>query len=221
MAAGHALRGLVGQGMDGKKRQTGGQIELVGFADASAASGMIVAPKSCVALIYAWGPGGSGCAGTGSPGGGGGGGAVYKRVRLSARQSITYACGVRGVPVTDDGNVQPGNDTTDTTVTLPSGAVVTAGGGKKGNGGAPGVGGVASGGDLNRSGANGFGSGGTAAGFADLVPGLAGGAGGALGGNGSAGSAAGGGGGAGSGGMGSISGAGANGRVLIMLVRTV
>jgi hypothetical protein len=148
---GQKLRGLVAQGVSGRKSYRDAMLELVGGATATSGTGSITAPRACQAMIWAWGPGGSGSS-TGP--GGGGGGALFKRLTISPGQKISWAIGTPG----GAGANPDGQDGTDTTVTLPSGLVMTAGAGK----GAPDVpfqpggdGGLATGGDLNRPGGKG------------------------------------------------------------------
>ncbi|WP_452418380.1 glycine-rich domain-containing protein [Phenylobacterium soli] len=221
-------------------------LELVGIADGQSGAGSIIAAKPCVAVIYAIGGGASG--GSGSPReiGGGGGAALLKTVKMAKGQTISWAVGAGAAA---SGLATYGFDGGDTTVTLPNGFVLTAGGGKAGSAVSPtGNGGMARGGDVNRAG----GAGG-ASGSAGTSGGLGGGSGGATnaggGGGGGAGfsdvssiglSLAGGNGGAGQpvggsdGGAGSTfgaggggtqngakqGGAGASGRVLVLLART-
>lgn len=205
------LRGLVAQNVGGRKSMVGALLQLLGvtLVSASGATGVITAPRNCIALIYLKGPGGSGGANGSGATGAGGGAALFKLVRMTATQALNYALGVvgAGVVATSDGN-----DATDSTVTLPNGQVLTAGGGKKGLQlfTAPGgKGGVATGGDINRNGADGgtgnggvngqsaapgggaggagsgggnLGGGGAQAGFGDIATLLAGGNGGQAGG---------------------------------------
>lgn len=216
------LRGLVAQGMSGRK--PGSALSLSDLPIVAATgSGVATASWDCWALIYAWGPGGSGGSGSGNSGapGGGGGGALFKRLRLSRGQTISYSVGTPGAGATTD---TPGNSATDTTVTLPTGVVLTAGGGKGGPltlGTASGLGGASVGGDLNRTGSDGGSysgtrAGGNGAGFADLVSSFGGGLG-SAGGTTVAGSAPGG----GSGGIAvaGTTGAGGAGKIIIVLVR--
>jgi hypothetical protein len=231
---GQKLRGLVGQGMDGRKFYRDALFDLVGIVDVTSGSGSIIAPRSCVALIYAFGPGASG---SGQNGGGGGGSALFKRLRLIQGQTINYTVGTPGAQ-----NAGSGFDATDTTIAPPFGVVLTAGGGKTNIGAAGGLAGAASGGDINRSGGAGGaatlaglpgtgggvggagggvsagGGGGGGAGFSDIGPGLSGGAGSAgnLGATAAGGAYGGGSGGSQSGGT---SGAGGPGRVAIWLLR--
>jgi hypothetical protein len=223
-----------------RKDVSGAVLEVVGVVDASSGTGSITAAKTCTALIYLGGAGGSGADDTTNAAGGGGGAAVFKRMRLAKGQTLSYSVGAAGAAV----NASSGHDGGDTTVTLPNGLTLTAGGGKAGptgvvNGGA---GGIATGGDINRNG----GAGGSGSGGSGASGGIGGGAGGAGGSgsnrggggggagfsdvasffNGAGGGQGGGGGGVGGGsyggGGGSInltSGAGAAGRVVIWLVR--
>lgn len=227
------LVGQYAQRMTSRQSYAGGRVELIGVIDATS-SGSMMAPRTCIALIWAWGGGASGFGNTGAQGGGGAGG-VFKFFRISKGQTISYTVGAGGAGTT---NHLAGNDGGNSTVTLPNGLVLTAGGGK-GNG----TGGTASGGDLNRpggagglgaagaTGANGAlggavdsgaGGGGGAGGFTDRTVGMTGGAGsaGASGGPSAAGAV--GGGGSGSSTISSgTSGAGGAGRVLIHFVKAI
>lgn len=157
MAAGQPLRGLVGQSMSGRKPKA--FPALVRQIDESLGASSFTATKAAVALIYAWGAGGSGARdGSNVASGGGGGGAGYKRIRITPGQVISWSIGV--------GGAAPGSDLTDgspgtaTTVTLPTGVVLTAGGGQGGaRGSSPrtgGLGGVVSGPwDIARTGGKG------------------------------------------------------------------
>jgi hypothetical protein len=239
MATGQKLRGLVGQGMNGRRNRAM-QLAAVPVV-ATSGSGVVTARRACVALIFAWAPGGSG----GSDGSGAGGGAaLFKRVYLPRGAALSYSIGAPGAGVSSSSN---GNDGGDTTVTLPSGQVLTAGGGKAGTVADPaagGLGGVATGGDINRRGGDGGryqsgslglsgspgqgagagaggaansnrGGGGGGAGLADLLSDLIGGGGSdASGVSSAAGSAPGG----GSGGGQSASGNGGAGKVIIVLI---
>lgn len=232
--AGQKLRGLVGQGMSGR-RSVDNPIDVVGIIDATSGSSTFVAPKKCIAHVFVFGGGASGAVG-GSNGGGGGGAACYQRIRLVRGGEISYSVGVGGIGVSSTSDGVNGGDSI---VTLPNSTVLFAGGGKKGTN-LGGAGGIASGGAINRAGgaggnqglpgANGDigggvgggtviqGGGGGAAGFSDIALTLVGGA----GSSGSitlslAGSSPGGGSGAGA--TGNSSGSGGGGRVYILAVR--
>lgn len=174
------IRGLVGQNLGGAKSFADARIFVRGAhrlqnTSISPLSGSITVPEACDALIYLWGGGG---AGTPAGSGGAGAGALFKRVRLARGQTLAYSLGGVGLNSAGGSGI-PGGDGQDSTVTLPSGVVLTAGGGG-GNGGTPGL---ARGGDVNRrggyngtiaefGGANGSGGsygGGGAAGFSDLI----------------------------------------------------
>lgn len=178
----------------------------------TAGAGTFTVPVGITALkIELWGPGGGGGGGTitGGPGGedgGGGGGGAYLKLNsapVSAGLVVSYSVGSAGVYDVMSDNGTDGGNTTCTTFSL------VAQGGKKGTaalGSAGGLGGTATGGNVNLTGANGTaqGPGGNSAN---------GGAGGASGG---AGIFPGGGGSGGlSGGANSNGGDGANGKVLI------
>ncbi len=239
MSSGQKLRGLVGQPMSGRKTYRDTVPNVLSLTDVTAGSALVTASTPCWALIYLQGAGASGSADVGACGGGGGGAALSKKVRLAARQSLAYAVGAPGLGVAATSD---GNDGSDSTVILPNGQVLRAGGGKRGITGVGGVGGVATGGDINRPGGpggnaggadpglsggtgggsgglgNSGGGGGGGAGFSDLGAGFLGGAGsaGVNGGTSAAGGAAGGSGGGGGNGN---SGAGGAGRVIVWLVR--
>jgi hypothetical protein len=220
--AGQPIRGLTAQSMRGTKRfRTRLAAPPVNL---TTGSGTVTARSKCFAHIFAWGAGASGQGGTGAAGGAGGGGALYKRVPLQAGDVLTYAVGVGGL-----GSAGVPNPGTDTTITLPNGATLTAGG-------ATGLqGGQASGGDVNRRGGNGgttglagspgdhggpggaagggSGGGGGSAGLDDILPDYVGAAGGA--GGGSFGGSPGG----GSGGNAGMSATAGNGLLVIVLVQ--
>lgn len=235
------LLGLVAQGMNGKKSLAGAQIDLLDFAQPTSGSSSIKAPRRCIALIYAFGAGASGQSVAVAASGSGGAAAGYRFLRLSPLQSISWVVGAPGASAT--GSL--GNNGGDTTITLPGGSVLIAGGGKAGlsapvgglggvasglwtlarngaPGGAPGVNGGSAGPGGGSGGAQAggaWGGGGGSAGFGDSVPLLAGGAGSA--GDSAGGSIAGGnyGGGSGGGTSGDPSGAGGLGAVFIWLLR--
>lgn len=241
MGAGQKLRGLVGQGLSGRKSYREVRAAVVGFADSSSGSNAIVTQVQCQALLYAFGPGAAGEQGVATGGGGGGGAACFRRIRLGANQTISWSLGIAGVA--PGGAGLPGGDATDTTITIP-GYTIRAGGGKGGGGVSAGVGGAgggASGGDINRNGGAGgsggsaglsgslgggiggstdgsHGGGGGGAGFGDDYFAFAGGAG-TAGGNGVAATGGVTGGGSGATGSGAINGSGALGRVYITLLR--
>lgn len=189
----HGLRGFVGQGMDARK--TAGRPTLLAIKDTTSSTDSYTATTGCIALIYAWGAGGSGSLDGSQASGGGGGAAGYKRLRMTAGQVLSWSVGAGAAAPTT-----VGIDGGDTTVTLPGGLVLTAGGGKGGADGAVagGAGGVASGSwDVARNGGAGgpgggsataggsptgggtggaasgnYGGGGGSAGFTDKVSGL-------------------------------------------------
>lgn len=170
MAQGYGPRG------DQPRRATaGGRIIAIGLITTSGA-GAVLAPENCVVQSWLWGGGASGVNASASGlngSGGGGASALYKRFVLSRGQSFLY-------DIAAGGAAQPsvnvlGNDGGDSTLTLPSGLVVRAGGGK-----ALGAGGIATGGDINRPGASvvsNSSAGGDAASFSDIGSLLAGGVG--------------------------------------------
>jgi hypothetical protein len=161
------IKGFVAQGMDGRKNRS--PVRLVAIKVSTSGSGSYTAIAECEALIYAWGAAGSGALDSGSVASGAGAGAAgYKRVPLARGQVLSWSVGTGGAET--DADPSNGNDGGDTTVTLPWGLVLTAGGGKRGVRGASpqtgGLGGQCSGAwDLARAGGNG-GNGVTAAGTA-------------------------------------------------------
>lgn len=184
------LRGLVGQSMSGARPRS--LPTLIDYKETTTAtSGSYTASVDCWVLLYAWGGGGSGAADTATAAGGGGAGAGYLRYRLGRGRTIAWSVGAGGAGVT--GNVD-GNDGATTTVTLPNGQVLTAGGGAKGlrltggsggacvgpwtvsrsggAGGASAAGGSPTGGGTGGALSGSYGGGGGAAGFSDLNPGL-------------------------------------------------
>ena len=167
------LRGFVGQGVDGRKRNDRPPRMVILPVFATSGSGVVFAPTKCVALIAAWGAGGSGANQVllGTAGGGGGGGFLAKRVRLAKGQSISFSVGLPGLGVPTDTD---GNNGGATTVTLPSGVVLTAGGGAKGTSTGGGLGGTSQNGDVNRAGGLGGGVGGNQSGETPAFGGLGG-----------------------------------------------
>lgn len=167
--ADRSVRGLVAQSMNGSRGLVAPKLGALPV-NATSGSGSITVRRPCYALIIARGPGGSGGGGSGPTvcSGGGGGAVLYKRVLLRAGQTISYTVGTPGAAPTFSS--VPGNDGTDSTVTLPDGTVLRAGGGKRGlfgDGVAGGAGGLATGGDINRNG----GAGGSAASGTNGEPG--------------------------------------------------
>jgi hypothetical protein len=112
-------------------------------------AGIFTAVASGILTIVAWGPGASGSSAVGgATPGGNAGGAVYKRIRLTKGQTISYLVGSAGASVTGAN----GNSATDTTIALPNGNQLIAQGGL-----ALGVSTLSTGigGDLNRKGGKG------------------------------------------------------------------
>lgn len=248
MAGADKLRGLVAQSLNGRKSYADAfYVDLLALpVVATSGSAIVTAPDRCIAWILAQGPGGSGAndVSNGQAGGGGGGAALFHRVRLRKGDQIAYAIGAVGAGVPGDTN---GSDATDTTITLPRGVVLTAGGGKGGKSitasgvATGGAGGVANGAAINRNGGDGglhgVAGGGTGpyGGSGGAFSGTAGGGGGGagfldrgtdfIGGAGSAavagGSAAGGapGGGSGASQTAGVGGAGAAGKVIVVLIK--
>ena len=147
---GQKLRGFVGQGVGGGKKVDALPSLLAAPMSIASGSGNITAARKCTAVIYAWGGGGSG-ADSVPAGGGGGGGCAYKRVRLVAGQSLVYSVGAGG-PAT---GTAIGSDGGDTTVTLPSGQIMKAQGGRAGTSASGGTGGSCENADLSRVGGTG------------------------------------------------------------------
>lgn len=138
-------RGMVGripQSMSARKG--GARLQVLSDSGllAAAATGTITATETCQALIYLRGAGGAGLNSAGAAPGGGGAAALFKRVSLRKGDVLAYSIGA-GVL-----NLAGG----DTTVTLPGGRVLRAGGGQPGAGTVGGAGGIATGGDINRNG---------------------------------------------------------------------
>lgn len=127
--------------------------EILAAYEFPSGSGEIAITRPLVALIYAWGGGASGASGDGGATGSGGGAALYARVLLNTSDRIVYSIGAGGAGVAGGAG---GNNGGDTQVTIPGKRTMIAGGGKASAGGR--LGGVATGGDINRSG----GAGGTA-----------------------------------------------------------
>lgn len=153
------LRGLIAQGASGNKSAYSPRTEVLSVLDISSGTASVISDRSCWALIYLFGAGGSGSGGN-QGGGGGGGAALFKRVRLSPKQSLSPSVGAPGAANSSGTGGLPGGDTT---LTLPSGILLTAGGGKAGMGGTvppPAPGGIATNGDINRMGGAGGGNGG-------------------------------------------------------------
>lgn len=191
------LDGFKGQAMAGARVLPSLSLANIPI-NATSGTGSVAALVNCIALIYVFGGGGGGAAGISATdpfGGGGGGGAGFRRVPLLAGQSLTYSVGAAGAEGAETNAGDGGNST----VTLPSGVVVTAYGGQGGRyTGAGGVGGFAANCDIQRKGgdggagtagsgetatpggglggvASGGGGAGGGAGFGDLATGLTGG----------------------------------------------
>src|SRR5258708_39072559 len=96
---GQKFRGLVGQGMDGRKSYRDASVRLLKTADSALGNASVTATAHCTALVYAWGGGGSGADEAGGSifaGGGGGGAGLFKTVRLGRGQGVPSAIGVGG-----------------------------------------------------------------------------------------------------------------------------
>jgi hypothetical protein len=232
---GQPLRGLVGQGLRGKRQTVG--VMLGGIVDLNGVGvGSYTLPFDCQATIMLWGAGGSGHSSVGgSSPGGGGGGSILARRRFFQGQKIEYQIGVGGAAIASGmGAGSPGGDSW---ARLPDGSVLVGTGGQGGSGfggsggsgygpavkatSIGGQGGASStnggsgqdGGGTGGLGSGGAGGGGGPAGFKSRIIGLTQGRGGSVGGVGPTL----GGGGAGSTTVGSQ--AGAEGRLLLYLVR--
>lgn len=130
--------------------------EIVGYYDiTSSTPGSITIPANSTALVFLWGATASITKGGAQRSGSGGAGASFRRLQVSFGQVISYALGAFGAVTSAIGN--PGGDSV---VTLPNGRPLAVTGSQPGAtnvaGAAPGgVGGIASGGDLNRTGGTG------------------------------------------------------------------
>lgn len=140
------IRGLVGQSMGGPSKP---RPSLPDYVSATANT-TFTARYTGVALVYAYGSGGSG----GQQDGGGGvlpgwgGAAAYGRFRMQRGQVMTLTPGAGGAGVTGGGSGLPGLPGGDTIVSAPDGRRMVAGGGSGGN--QPGArAGVATGGEVN------------------------------------------------------------------------
>lgn len=153
MSTAQGLRGLVGQGMNGKRRSYQGYLYQY-----TPGSYTFTAPKAGYWTVVLWGAGGPGT--TSTPGFGGGAALSIKTAFLSVGQAVAIT-----VAASDGGS-------RDSTATFPSGAVMTAGGGALGG---TGTGGTASGGDVNVDGSAGSGTtGGAAASYGEYRGGAGG-----------------------------------------------
>lgn len=111
-------------------------------------SGQFVGTKPSYVDAWLYGGGASGmngAAGGFTARGGASGGGVYVRFPLLEGQTVSYVLGAGGAGQASPNSI--GNSGADSTLTLPSGLVVLAGGGKN-----DGTGGVAVGGNINRPG---------------------------------------------------------------------
>jgi len=121
---GQNLRGLVGQGMDGR-RPTQSQPPV--YAGAFTGTGMTPAQSKAVrAYVYVIGAGGSGAGAFGAEAGsaGGGGGATYDEFDLMPGQRLSYSVATGAI----NGGLP--NAAADTIVTSPSGRSIRAQGGQ-------------------------------------------------------------------------------------------
>lgn len=102
-------------------------------------SGVFTASISGVVTAILIGGASSGNTDGGVGSGGQGGGAVFKRFRISQGQSIPWVCGAGGA-ASAGGALAAGNPGTASTITLPSGLVVSATGAAINGSGSPGTG---------------------------------------------------------------------------------
>jgi hypothetical protein len=127
MAGADRLRGFVAQSMSGRKVV---RLNFVGMVDSLLGATSFTATVACYVFIFAHGGGGGGGAGSAGVGSGGNGAdAGYKRFFLKPGQSISWTPGAAGATNASIGDGTPGGDTT---VLLPNGVTLTAGGGKNG-----------------------------------------------------------------------------------------
>lgn len=128
------------------RREGGARFEVLSIKRVtSAGTGEILATEGCVLQAFLWGAGASGSVQANSNRGGGSGAASVAIAKLRPGQRVPYVVGAGGSSQTAAPN--PGSDGGDTWVRLPTGLIVTAGGGK-----ATGAGGLASGGLINKHG---------------------------------------------------------------------
>jgi hypothetical protein len=139
------LRGLVSQRMGGGKSSPPPHP----YINTAPGAFTYTVPVSGRYKIWAWGPGGAGT--FGARDGGGSGGLCVATVALARGQVISGTLGTPGV----EGVV----NATATTVTIPGRSIgLSAGGGQGGDGLSGGLGGTATGGDVNYNGSRGGGS---------------------------------------------------------------
>src|ERR1700761_7773944 len=119
VTAGQPLRGFVGQSLAARKMRAISLIGLVNSSQPPASSGTISATHSCWAFVYVGG--GSAGGNDVSGAGGGGGGAAFKKLRLSAGQTLSWTRGAAGAA----GSGTAGGDGGDSVVTLPNGLAVS------------------------------------------------------------------------------------------------
>lgn len=215
MAAGQPLRGLVGQSISGRRAQA--QVQQISFFDTTS-SGSYQVQTDCIAFVGLFG---GGAGGQTTTSGGDGGDGVYSLISLQPLWTLTWSAGAGGTA---------GNPGGDSTLSWPSGSMRARGGnstglnlgqyvslGGKGGSNANGTAGADGGGSGgNNPGSTGGGGGG--AGLLSKFPGFTqGGAGGDGSGGNEPGHAPSGGG----AGTPAVLGAGAAGRVLIIILRVV
>lgn len=136
------LRGLSGQGMDGRKRSVQSTaVYAQGFTSSGATPAQAV---TVLAQIWLIAPGGGGGGGGSQRDGGGGGGAVYDDVVLAPGQVLNFTIGAAGV-----GAQAAPSTAGDVTLTMPGGRNLRAQGGQGR------IGGRGSGGKRNYEGGDG------------------------------------------------------------------
>jgi hypothetical protein len=136
---GQKLRGLVAQGMDGRK--PGLSASLSQLLDTSTpGAGTFTALATGTLLIYAWGGGASGGQqSSGTAAAGGGSEARYLAAPVVKGQVIPYSVGAGGAAASDGGSTSgmAGNPGADTTIDIPAFQTIIC---KGGLGGATGIG---------------------------------------------------------------------------------
>lgn len=124
------------------------------LVDEVTSSGTWTAPWDCYVRIWLFGGGGSGNSGAASQSSGGGAATCIKdRFFMTSGQQLALTIGNGGAA---SGSGSPtGNSGGTSTCTGPNGLNMSAGGGARANGNTNGVGGTATGGDVNLNGSNG------------------------------------------------------------------
>lgn len=149
------------------RRRGGGRSEIITIQVVTApGAGEIVAPRDCFLELFLRGGGASGSVAFNNSRGGGGGGGARHSVRLLKNQLVKYFVGPGGPSNGAEGTI--GNNGLDSTVLLPNGSIIVAGGGR-----GDGAGGLSYGAIENRAGASSGpvnSAGGDAASFSDVGP---------------------------------------------------